>query len=82
MDGEGAFTLYGEIDLISCHDFNIAEPIKSDTIDHTENFHGNNIGKNKKFISFMNKNMTESTEIIAYSPVYVLNENGRTVETI
>lgn len=33
-------------------------------------------------IAFFTKNMTEATVINAYSPIYLMNDQGRTVETI
>lgn len=33
-------------------------------------------------MGFFTKNMNEATEIIACSPIYLMNDNGRTVETI
>jgi hypothetical protein len=33
-------------------------------------------------VSFFSKNMTEATIIQAYSPIYLMNDQGRTVETI
>lgn len=33
-------------------------------------------------MSFFTKNMTAPTVIHAYSPIYIMNDNGRTVETI
>lgn len=33
-------------------------------------------------LSFFTKNMDEATVIHAYSPIYLMNDQGRTVETI
>jgi len=33
-------------------------------------------------VSFFTKNMTEATVIHAYSPIYLMNDNGKTIETI
>ena len=33
-------------------------------------------------MSFFTKNMNEATIIHAYSPIYIMNDQGRTVETI
>ena len=41
------------------------------------------MAKNPKVvIDFMNKNQAEETRVFAYSPVYLMNNNGRTIETI
>lgn len=34
------------------------------------------------FVKFFTKNMTEATVIHAYSPIYLMNDNGKTIETI
>lgn len=39
------------------------------------------IGKHV-WVSFFTKNMNDATLIYAYSPVYIMNDQGRTVETI
>jgi hypothetical protein len=33
-------------------------------------------------VSFFTKNMNEATVIRCYNPIYIMNDNGRTVETI
>ena len=33
-------------------------------------------------MSFFTKNMTEATRVIACTPIYIMNDQGRTVETI
>ena len=33
-------------------------------------------------MGFFTKNMNDATEIIACSPIYIMNDQGRTVETI
>jgi hypothetical protein len=33
-------------------------------------------------MGFFTKNMTESTEIIACAPIYLMNDQGKTVETL
>jgi hypothetical protein len=33
-------------------------------------------------VSFFTKNMAEATVVRAYSPIYLMNDQGRTVETI
>ncbi len=35
----------------------------------------------KMRVEFFTKNMTEATVIFAYSPIYLMNDEGRTVET-
>lgn len=33
-------------------------------------------------IGFFTKNMTEATQVVAFSPIYLMNDNGKTIETI
>lgn len=33
-------------------------------------------------LSFFTKNMTEATRIECYSPIYLMNDNGKTIEII
>jgi hypothetical protein len=37
---------------------------------------------NRISMGFFTKNMNEATQIIACSPIYLMNDQGRTVETI
>lgn len=36
----------------------------------------------KMRLDFFTKNMTEATIVFAYSPIYIMNDNGKTIETI
>lgn len=36
----------------------------------------------KMRLDFFSKNMTEATIFFAYSPIYIMNDNGKTIETI
>lgn len=33
-------------------------------------------------MGFFTKNMDEPTQIVAYSPIYLMNDQGKTIETI
>lgn len=80
---DGGFTLYGEVDLVTTRPLAQNEVLSDDVIDHTEsNYRGIEANPRKNYIRFMNKNQVAETEIIAYSPVYVMNDQGKTVETI
>jgi hypothetical protein len=44
---------------------------------------GNTPAKEKCMaMSFFTKNMTEATRIECYSPIYLMNDNGKTIEII
>jgi len=79
-NAHGGFTLYGEVDIITTSVLNKNDALE-EHIDHTEDQNVPPLDE-RHCIKFMNKNQTEETLIISYSPVYVMNDNGRTVETI
>jgi hypothetical protein len=56
--------------------------LKSGTIDFTKDNHYPVSENSRRIISFMNKNQIEETVICAYAPVYIMNNDGRTIETI
>jgi hypothetical protein len=33
-------------------------------------------------LTFMNSKQTENSQVIAYSPIYLMNDQGRTIDTI
>lgn len=44
---------------------------------------GNTPAKEKYMsLSFFTKNMTEATRVECYSPIYLMNDNGKTIEII
>lgn len=72
--GEVDHVEYAEIDLkkevVASHAIVYEPPNDQAAIDRTV------------AMGFFTKNMNASTEIIACSPIYIMNDNGRTVETI
>jgi hypothetical protein len=87
MHNDGGFAMYGEVDLISVHpcgqDRNII--FSSDVIDHRgeQRYSSPEPTERETFtIKFMNKNQTAGTVIAVHSPVYIMNDHGKTVQTI
>lgn len=39
-------------------------------------------GGNRWSLLFMNKNMTEETHVLANSPIYLMNNDGKTIERL
>jgi len=37
---------------------------------------------NRILLTFMNSKQLDNTQVVAYSPIYLMNNNGRTIETI
>lgn len=78
--------LFDEIDSLSYRKFEIDEPLPDtlqddcDIIDFT--IRRPQLVESKAVIDFMNKNQTAGTRIIAFRPIYLMNNNGRTIETI
>jgi hypothetical protein len=72
--------VFGDIDHYSfCEHFPLpANQIPKGRLDFTED-----ANENRRWdISFFTKNMTEATEIVAHSPIFILNDDGRTVDKI
>jgi len=76
------WVIFGEIDHVEYGELkdeeNVAYPCG---ILHYEPPNLPAIGKHWQ-LSFFTKNMSDATVIHAYSPIYLMNDNGRTVETI
>jgi hypothetical protein len=78
------WVIFGEIDHIE-HQFleetpNVGVAISSDVLIYSP---ANTPAKQKKvYMSFFTKNMTEPTVVHAYSPIYLMNDNGKTIEII
>lgn len=57
-----------------------------DAIDYTETLHsiasGNDGFPGRVLMTFMNSKQLAQSQVIAYSPIYLMNNQGRTVETI
>lgn len=79
-----SWQLYDEVDSIRYGRLTGREGLKEGTIDFTKREEDRPVPANseKVLIAFMNKNQTEETLVVAYSPIYLMNNNGRTIETI
>ena len=80
MSPGGGYTIYGEVDVVSVIPFGLLDPkyLEAVALDHSAGF----IDPAKVVIKFMNKNQLEETVIVAHAPAYLMNDEGRTVETI
>jgi hypothetical protein len=68
------------------------EEISGDLIDYTETLstgegdpRENSDSKGhpgRVLLTFMNSKQTANSQVVAYSPIYLMNNNGRTIETI
>lgn len=72
--------VFGEIDHVEWSEIKGDAPIQPGTIQYEPG----NSHKEKRHmeLSFFTKNMTEATLIRCYSPIYLMNDNGKTIEII
>ena len=76
----GQWVVFGEIDHVEYGD---AEEMVGKPSNLLEYPAANDAAAGtKKSLSFFSKNMTEATVIEAYTPIYLMNDHGQTVETI
>jgi hypothetical protein len=77
--------MFGEIDHIEY------EEIKGSDGEPSGGSYGNTLvyeppyganGNRSIELSFFTKNMTEATVVHAYSPIYIMNDQGRTIEIV
>lgn len=74
-----ATIIYGEIDHVSYGEF------KDGQLMSEENFikYDPGIEQGKRIgMKFFSKYMTAPTRVLCYSPVYLMNDNGKTIEVI
>jgi len=79
----GAWQMYDDVDSIRVKRITDATPevFNGDVIDFTTE-EPPAVGSERIWIRFMNSKQFAESEIIAYSPVYLMNNNGKTIETI
>jgi hypothetical protein len=80
-----SWVLFGEIDHLEYSDIPHCEPHCGVTVSGKVILYDppNTPAVSKAVqVSFFTKNMNEATIIHAYSPIYIMNDQGRTVETI
>jgi len=78
------WVVFGEVDHVEYNDIDLdpkKDAVNSDVIVYEPPDDQAAIGKCVA-LGFFTKNMNASTEVIAYSPIYLMNDQGRTVETI
>jgi len=79
--------VFGEIDHVEYEEIkrdsdNTGEGDKGDALVYEPPYSSGENGNRLIEMSFFTKNMTEATVINAYSPIYLMNDQGRTVEII
>ncbi|MCK9520421.1 MAG: hypothetical protein M0R74_15565 [Dehalococcoidia bacterium] len=86
IETSSGWVFYDEIDCLSYRNFPSgeydAETDLKELIDHTEGWAKPCLENQKRLISFMNKNQSEESFVVAYSPIYLLNNEGKTIERI
>lgn len=83
---DDSWQLYDEVDELHYRNKKENEVFDNSVLDFTRNDRsGYQVGEcpaQPFVIGFMNKNQTEECVIVALSPIYIMNNNGRTIETI
>lgn len=74
--------IFGEVDYVHYTQAEDNVEYAPHVLDYTKNWENLMPDGSKMFICFMNKDQTAETSVLAYSPVYLMNDEGRTVETI
>ena len=85
----GAWQLYDDVDALRYRKLGphaVDTEDLDDLMDFTETIAGINGAEEghpgRVLLMFMNSKQLVESNIVAWSPIYVMNENGRTVETI
>lgn len=85
----GAWQLFDDVDSLMYRklgnfDLDLEEPEL--VIDYTNSAHNICSGKegtpNRVLLTFMNSKQLAQSQVVAFSPIYLMNENGKTVEII
>ena len=77
------WVLFGEVDhleYVELGNCSMSEPHPINTIYYDPPIC--NVDSRYYEVSFFTKNMNEATIIRCWTPIYIMNDNGRTVETI
>ena len=94
----GAWQIFDDVDSLMYRRMSLREvvdlsgcPVGS-LVDYTETLQSNgNSNKSdadidglkiRVLLTFMNSKQLENSQVLAYSPIYLMNNNGRTIETI
>lgn len=71
--------IFGEIDHVEYGEFKEGELLSETNIIQ----YAPGIEQGKRMgMKFFSKNMTAPTRVLCYSPIYLMNDNGKTIEVI
>ena len=85
----GAWQLFDDVDSLIYRklgnfDVKLEEP--EQIIDYTDSLHnicpGNEGTSGRVLLTFMNSKQLAESQVVAFSPIYLMNENGKTIEVI
>ena len=79
------WVVFGEIDHVEYEEFKKSEEDGCDygsTLVYEPPYTPRAAGNRSIELSFFTKNMSEATVVLAYSPIYLMNDQGRTIEII
>jgi hypothetical protein len=85
----GAWQLFDDVDSLMYRklgNFDVKLEAPEVVIDYTETIGAINSDKNgnpgRVLLTFMNSKQLAESQVVAFSPIYLMNENGKTIETI
>jgi len=90
----GAWQLFDDVDSLMYRklgafnggDLGLDKKEIEELIDYTESLHsicsGNEGYSGRVLLTFMNSKQLAQSQVVAFSPIYLMNENGKTVEII
>jgi hypothetical protein len=85
----GAWQIFDDVDSLMYRKlgkFDLGLEESESIIDYTNSIHdicsGNEGTPYRVLLTFMNSKQLEDSQVVAFSPIYLMNNNGRTIETI
>jgi hypothetical protein len=94
----GSWQIFDDVDSLMYRRMSLREAVDlsgcpvGSLVDYTETLQANgNSNKSdadidglkiRVLLTFMNSKQLENSQVLAYSPIYLMNNNGRTIETI
>ena len=93
----GAWQVYDDVDTLMYRRMSRREAVDlsgypvGSLVDYTETLQTNGSNESdadidnlkiRVLLTFMNSKQLENSQILAFSPIYLMNNNGRTIETI
>jgi hypothetical protein len=86
---DGAWQIFDDVDSLMYRKlgkFNLDLEESESVIDYTNSIHainGNSEGTPYRvLLTFMNSKQLSESQVVAFSPIYLMNNQGRTIETI